>query len=327
MDRTERRVKILYVLATSTLYGTSKSLLTLLKSLNRETVSPFVVLNSQGPLVSELRKTNTPFKIIPLRRWIIPKRRIGLYTFAYKQAMFGTDAITGVVNRVAFPAYSILGREGRGFEQAYQRTIRVLSLISFPIQFGLLIVAPFYIPLIFSERWSATVPLFQIMVVFGLFRSIGSLGGSALYAAGKPERELRWNIIAMPILMTFVFLGSLFGVFEVALATGVTGSCLAIFFILFVCRSLNWSFWSLLSYLKPAVTCNTIMIVLTAGYVLTITLWFRHPAFVLTTAIIVGALTYVISLRVIFAERLQELVRLAKGKSSQFLSAETKGDS
>jgi len=68
-------VKILYVLSTSTLYGTSKSLLFLLKSLNQKEYNPVVVLNSKGPLVDEIEKLRVPVKRIPLKRWIIPKRQ------------------------------------------------------------------------------------------------------------------------------------------------------------------------------------------------------------------------------------------------------------
>jgi PST family polysaccharide transporter len=40
---------------------------------------------------------------------------LGIYTFAYKQAMLGCDTITGIVYQVAFPAYSAVRREGRSF--------------------------------------------------------------------------------------------------------------------------------------------------------------------------------------------------------------------
>ena len=244
---------------------------------------------------------------------------LGIYTFAYKQAMLGLNAITSIVYQVAFPAYSAMRREGRSFEQAHRRSTRAIALVSFPVQLWLLVVAHLYIPLIFSERWSAAVPLFRIMVTYGSIRSIASLGGSAIYAAGKPEIGVRWNIIAMPLMITAILIGSRFGVFGIALATGVMGSILALFFMLFVCRSLGWRYWSLLGVLKPAAVSSAVMMALTGAFLLPAEHWFNQPAVVLVTVVMIGALAYIVALRLLFPDDLKEMFWLVTGKRQSLL--------
>lgn len=239
---------------------------------------------------------------------------LGIYTFAYNQAMLGLSTITGSAGRVIFPTYSAILREGRSFEHAHRRSTRLVALVAFPAQLGLLVIAHSYIPMIFGDRWSEAVPLFQVMVIFGLIRSVASLGGAALSAAGKPELELRWNLIMMPLMSISVLIGSLFSPFGVALATGMTGSIGSVIFMAYVCRFLAWKYWALMDVLRPAVVSSIIMLALVGVNMAILEYWLIHPIITLGTTMILGIVTYYFVLKLFFHEALDEISWLINGK-------------
>ena len=246
---------------------------------------------------------------------------LGYYTFAYNQSTIGMNVISSVVGEVAFPAYAAFRRVDRSFEQAYRRSTSVVALMTFPVQLGLLLVAHLYIPLVFSERWAAAIPLFQIMVFAGAIRSVATLGGGALYAAGKPEIELRWNLIVVPLMVTSILIGSLYGVLGIAVATGVLVSIAGLIFVFIVCRTLKWSYWSLLSVLKPAAVSTVVMFVFTGVYLLLAGALIKQPAIILATTVMIGALVYFLMLRFFFPDSLEEMIWLVTGKRQSLFEA------
>ena len=64
------------------------------------------------------------------------------------------------------------------------RMIRVHTTILFPLLFGLIAVAPEFVPWMYGERWTGAAGLTQILAVGGMVAAVGTGTGALLMATG-----------------------------------------------------------------------------------------------------------------------------------------------
>lgn len=63
-------IKVLFISHGPVLYGAQLSLLTLLAGINRDLVTPYLLIPRDGPLTDEARKLDIPVIILPLNHWV-----------------------------------------------------------------------------------------------------------------------------------------------------------------------------------------------------------------------------------------------------------------
>ncbi|MBA4356093.1 MAG: oligosaccharide flippase family protein [Humidesulfovibrio sp.] len=104
------------------------------------------------------------------------KHTLGLYFFGFQlsvalEALF----ITGL-RSVMLPAFTQLSDQPERQGAAYLRSCGMLSFLSAPICLGMAIVAEPLIHLLWSGKWDASVPVFQLMLVSLFARLLAPLG-------------------------------------------------------------------------------------------------------------------------------------------------------
>ena len=75
--------------------------------------------------------------------------------------------ISGILLRVAFPVLS-RSRDLDEVRRIRARIIRVHAAVLFPLLFGLIALAPVFVPLVYGDAWEPAVELTQILAVAGL---------------------------------------------------------------------------------------------------------------------------------------------------------------
>jgi O-antigen/teichoic acid export membrane protein len=75
-----------------------------------------------------------------------------------------------------------------------------ISLIMFPVFFGLVVVAPAFIHVIYGEKWSPTIVPFQILCLAGILRIQQQVTSTIVNAMGKVGAEIWRRAIALGLL-------------------------------------------------------------------------------------------------------------------------------
>jgi O-antigen/teichoic acid export membrane protein len=108
------------------------------------------------------------------------------------------------------------------------------ALVNFPLLFGIVVVAPLAIPLLFGVSWEPSIPLLQILTVVGMGRAVSGTIGPLLLARGRTDLGLKWSLLLVAIQVPGLLAGILIGgVLGVAIAFALLQS-------LYVC--LNYPF-------------------------------------------------------------------------------------
>ncbi|THB74499.1 MAG: colanic acid exporter [Gammaproteobacteria bacterium] len=134
---------------------------------------------------------------------------VGLYKFATHLASLPAQKINPIVNQVAFPAFSKIQGDTELVGAHYLKAVRLMSLIAFPILWGLLSIAPL-IPNYLGEQWREAVPLLQIMCLVAPFRMLNSLTQPIINAFGRPEVSFKNQVNFAVILCASYLLGCYF---------------------------------------------------------------------------------------------------------------------
>jgi len=123
--------------------------------------------------------------------WYLGAGALGFYQLAYRFSNAPATEVTQVVSSVVFPTYAKLQTEKSKLEDGFLKTIRLITVISFPLSLGILLMTPYFVQIFLGEQWSDAILPMQILAVFGATRSIGSATGPLYQAIGRPDIDTK----------------------------------------------------------------------------------------------------------------------------------------
>jgi O-antigen/teichoic acid export membrane protein len=140
---------------------------------------------------------------------------LGVYSVAVNLASLPIQKTAGLVNAVAFPAFSSMQHDVERVRTNVLLGTRILSFFAFPVAWGISSIAPEIVEVILGPRWTlATVPLQALSVIIPL-RIIGVFVLTAVQGLGRPDILLRNTVWALtigpPLLMAGAYFGQLVG--------------------------------------------------------------------------------------------------------------------
>ena len=152
---------------------------------------------------------------------IYTKVEVGTYSQANKWNTMGASTITGMVQGVAQPAFVEVGDDLGRLRRVFSKMLRFTSFVSFPVMFGLALVAPEFIVTLIKEKWLPSAQLMQILCIGGAFLPIATLYYNLIISRGKSDVYM-WNIIAQGCAILGAILmihASLAGGLDITLST------------------------------------------------------------------------------------------------------------
>ncbi len=182
---------------------------------------------------------------------------LGYYQLANKYQDIPVSLISNTFRTVALPVFSNVNNDNERLQRVLQKTNKSIAFILFPVILGLIVVAkPLLIGLI-GEKWADSVPLFQILLVAGLFVVFTQVF-SELYIAKGDSRTYLWvEISKKVILVAAIFATFDYGIVGLACGWVIYSFCSMVISGFFACRMIGYSmfrfFWSASPYMVLAV--------------------------------------------------------------------------
>ncbi len=212
----------------------------------------------QWPIVARLARFGIPFQLnalVPslMGGWmplvvgrVLGVAAVGLVGWATNLASVPL-MLSGVLNRVAFPAYSRLQSDPAALSHSLTTSLRRLSAVLCLLVPLMVIACPVAVPLIFGHRWVPAVPLVQWFSVEIVLLTLNGILGAVQNATGFPGDRLgvalgtglmRWGLGYLGIRVWGLWgVGPamcLVSAVELALSVGLVGHRHA------ACRYLAW---------------------------------------------------------------------------------------
>lgn len=143
---------------------------------------------------------------------------IGLYA----QALFLTQLVMAkfvpALNQVAFPAYARLQDDLPTLRWGFLGSIRLITLATAPIYIGIAASATPLVEVLFGAKWLGMVPIMQILGFVMPLMTIQILFAPMHNALGRPDLSVKSALCGALLFSAAFFVGSRFGVVELAAA-------------------------------------------------------------------------------------------------------------
>jgi len=250
---------------------------------------------------------NVDYVILAAR---LPAAQVGFYLRAFQLGSDYQAKISGILLRVAFPVLS-RSRDLDEVRRMRARIIRVHAAVLFPLLFGLIALAPVFVPFVYGDAWEPAVPLTQILAIGGMVTALGTGTGPLLLATGHPRALFTYTLIVLVAYVAGVLIAVPHGL--VAVSWTVVGVSAVSFLVLQYAVVERVVGIPLLETLRDAVPA------LCSGLILLATAWLGvellDPALpdvlVMLLAGLAGAAAYALVLRMLFAATWRDLAALA----------------
>lgn len=223
---------------------------------------------------------------------------LGYYTLGYNLLIVLTDLLVSVPNLVAFPVFSKIQNEPARLKSAFFEVTQWQSLMAFPIFLGISVVAPEAVRVLYTDKWAASIPVIQILMLIGIVRSASFLYSSIFRAAGKPS--WRFGLYSLTAALNVIgFLAVVrFGIVAVAISYVVVSYILMPLYFYLIQKVIHVSLWDHLKQYFPGFIGSVAMVA-----VVLIVKHFIGDSFSVVLRLIIlvaaGGLTYLLTLRLV----------------------------
>jgi teichuronic acid exporter len=152
---------------------------------------------------------------------VLGKQLLGFYSVAMTLASLPMEKVSGIINQVAFPAFSTVQGDTKQAANHFLKSVRVMSFLAFPVLWGISSVAPQLVELLLGRRWDMAIIPLQILSLVIPIRMVSNLMSPALLGLGRPDVNL-YNVITASLFLPLGFLiGSHWGIVGVSLSWAI----------------------------------------------------------------------------------------------------------
>lgn len=136
---------------------------------------------------------------------------IGQYFVALQLATLPMSKVMGTVNEIMLPAVAGQQREPPRVRQSVLKSIGLMSLVAFPMLWGISAVAPELVRVLFGPKWLQAVPALTILPLIIPIRMVSTILFTTSLALGNRQLDLRNTIINFILIPTGFFVGAHWG--------------------------------------------------------------------------------------------------------------------
>ncbi|MEA5512661.1 lipopolysaccharide biosynthesis protein [Nodularia sp. UHCC 0506] len=149
---------------------------------------------------------------------------LGIYYFAFNAGLGISLSVINAIRVSLFSDLCDLKSQTELFTQRYSQSLRKIALMIVPLVVLQSSLAPFYVPLIFGQKWveRGAVPILILICCSALSRPFADAASLMFRAFGQPQIELRWNLLFTACLATTICVGTNWGIVGAAVAVTVT---------------------------------------------------------------------------------------------------------
>ncbi len=185
--------------------------------------------------------------------YLLGTKLLGYYFFGFEKAMILVLVFINITCRIYLPVFSRVQSDATKLKETFYNLVTQQTFMMFPLIFLQIILASEIMTFVWGERWELSVFTFICISSYSFGRVIATIIHVLFDAIGHPEYNLKHYLIAVPLCVTGLFIGTKLG--------GLKGVSIAAFivhflgFLLLLVRAKYMLKWSLTELLKSSGQC------------------------------------------------------------------------
>jgi len=126
---------------------------------------------------------------------------LGYYTRARALQRLPAETLGGVVGRVTFPVFAEIQGDPSRVKNGFQKALRALALVNFPLMIGLLACARPLVLTLLTDKWAPAIPYLQLLCIVGLLYPLHLINLNVLLAQGRSDLFFRLEVIKKVLIV------------------------------------------------------------------------------------------------------------------------------
>jgi O-antigen/teichoic acid export membrane protein len=237
---------------------------------------------------------------------------LGVYSRAYDLMLLPLNNISNVISGVMFPAYSQIQDDKDRIKRIYLQITRLIAFVTFPMMYGLCVVAEPFVSLLLGSQWMGVVPIIQILAPLGAIQSISTLEGNIFLSQGATRLQFITGVISKVFMITAMVVGLYLGGLEGIAWAYLISSTVASFFL--------FHYMGKLIRLSVSDIAKNLLPVFLAALLMAFTVWATDfyvlysfaDLFRLTGLVLVGIGSYLIYTSIFKIRELENIMRIVR---------------
>jgi O-antigen/teichoic acid export membrane protein len=219
---------------------------------------------------------------------------MGVYHMSTEMATMATSEVVMPIRRAFFPNFSKIAHMPEEFKNSILNVIGFLSVAIFAAGVGVSAISQDFVLLVLGEQWRESIPLIQILAIFGVAAALSSSMELLLLVTGRGDLSTIESWVQLAVLVPAVWYAAHFvGIYEVALARTLVASSFVFLMIYFLTKATPVKYLSILGVIwRPAIASVVMFFVIKKCHMQDMNIIFLRLVF----DILIGAVSYFASL-------------------------------
>ena len=260
-------------------------------------------------LTTIVERVNVNIMNILLGRYF-SKHDVGIYNTAYNWSQKGSSLVQGMVAQVAQPVFSDLQDDRERQLRVLRKMMRFAAFVSFPLMFGLSLVAEEFIVVAITTKWLGSAMLLRVLSLAAAFSPLSTVLSQYIVSRGRSGIYLACTA-ALCVMLVGMMIGLHSRGIEV-MVWAYTVLFVLWFFVwyFFVGRLSGYRLFDMLADTMPFLLAALLVMLLTGWTTASVgTLWLR-----LVLRIIISATLYFAMMKLLRVKMLDECMDFVKHK-------------
>ena len=260
-------------------------------------------------LTTIVERVNVNIMNILLGRYF-SKHDVGIYNTAYNWSQKGSSLVQGMVAQVAQPVFSGLQDDRERQLRVLRKMMRFAAFVSFPLMFGLSLVAEEFIVVAITAKWLGSAMLLRVLSIAAAFSPLSTVLSQYIVSRGRSGIYLACTA-ALCVMLVGMMIGLHSRGIEV-MVWAYTVLFVLWFFVwyFFVSRLSGYRLFDMLADTIPFLLAALLVMLLTGWTTASVeTLWLR-----LVLRIIISASLYFALMKLLRVKMLDECMEFVKRK-------------
>lgn len=163
---------------------------------------------------------------------------LGIYFFAYSAGLGISRSIINSFASAWYPYFCEARIDANLLRGRFFKSLKTIALTIFPLVIVQSCLAPFYVPIVFGEKWESAIPILILVCLSAVPLALEKAISALLQATDKIEVDIRWNIFFSIAFGGILVFSARQGVLQLAIAVLVSRWIFIPIFSFYVIRNL-----------------------------------------------------------------------------------------
>lgn len=177
--------------------------------------------------------------------------QLGFFNFASKYQDIPSGLISNTFRSVSVPLLSQLNEEDDRLRRILGKLMRTVAFVGFPIMLGVVLIAKPFIVFLVTDKWLASVPIFQILCFSGIFTAFNVVLQESVLAKGRSKAVLYVEILKKVVLVGMILLTIDKGVTGLAIGLVISSFVAMLLSLLLSGKIVGYTLWQMIKDCFP----------------------------------------------------------------------------